>query len=118
MTPPTPDIELTLVSLEFENNSIIITLEWTVENGAFSSLSVVPQTEIVNLGPSSRQLVITYNTSCSVKVNLDTVSCLLNVIHGVIIVIVIDCGRPSVNMNASAIYNSTSFNARLILTVS
>ena len=32
------------------------------------------------------------------------------------VIIAIDCGRPSVNMNVNAMYNSTSFNARLILT--
>ena len=62
MTPPTPSIKLVLISQEFENNSVDLTLEWTVENGAFSRLSVVPQAEIMNLGPSSRQLVIFYNT--------------------------------------------------------
>lgn len=66
MTQPTPNIELTLVSQDFENNSIVLTLEWTVENGAFSRLSVVPQAEIMNLGPSSRQLAISYNTSYNV----------------------------------------------------
>ena len=30
--------------------------------------------------------------------------------------IAIDCGRPPVNMNINATYNSTSFNARLTLT--
>ena len=68
MTPPTPSIKLTLVSQEFENNSVDLTLEWTVENGAFRRLSVVPQAEIMNLRPSSRWLVIFYNTLYNVTV--------------------------------------------------
>ena len=40
-----------------------------MENGAFNSLSVTPQAlETVNFGPSSRQLMLSYNTSYSVSV--------------------------------------------------
>ena len=68
MIPPTPNIELNVVSVEFANETVIVALEWTVENGAFSSLIVLPHIlETVNVGPSSRQLVISYNTSYSVR---------------------------------------------------
>ena len=36
-------------------------MEWTVEIGAFSSLSVVPQVDTMNFGPSSTQLMLSYN---------------------------------------------------------
>ena len=58
-----------MVSEQFKNNSIVITVEWTVENGAFNSLSVTPQAlETVNFRPSSRQLMLSYNVSYSVSV--------------------------------------------------
>ena len=39
-----------------------------MENGAFNSLSVVPQAlETVNFGPSSRQLILSYNISYSIS---------------------------------------------------
>ena len=70
-----PNIELALISEEFKNDSIVLSLEWTVENGtgAFSGLNIVPQAGIMNLGPSSstrlyRQLVISYNTSYNISV--------------------------------------------------
>ena len=59
-TPPTPVIEVN-VSEQFENNSINVTVQWAVENGAFDSLSVVPQTETINIGASIRQMIISYN---------------------------------------------------------
>ena len=60
-----PNIELAVVSEELKSDHIVLTLEWISENGmsAFSELNVVPQAEIISLGPSSRQLVISYNTS-------------------------------------------------------
>ena len=65
----TPVIEVNVVSEQFEDNSIVISVEWTVENGRFNSLSVVPQAlETVNFGPSSRQLMLSYNVSYSVSV--------------------------------------------------
>ena len=68
ITPPTPVIEVNVVSEQFKNNSIVITVEWTVENGAFNSLSVVPQAlETVNFGPSSRQLMLSYSVSYSIN---------------------------------------------------
>ena len=33
-----------------------------------------------------------------------------------VITVVVDCGRPLVNVNVNAEYNSTSFNERLTLT--
>ena len=58
-----------MVSVEFENETVVVTLVWAVENGAFSGLSIVPQVDqIMNLGPSSRQLVISYNISYNVSV--------------------------------------------------
>ena len=65
---PIPNIEVNVVSVEFENETVVVTLVWTMENGALSGLSIVPQVEIVNLGPSSRQLVISYNSSYNVSV--------------------------------------------------
>ena len=67
ITAPVPVIEVTLTSVQFENETVVIALEWTVENGAFSSLNVVPQAEAVNLGPSSRQLMLSYNTSYNIS---------------------------------------------------
>ena len=67
VTPPIPVVEVTLTSVQFENETVVIALEWTVENGAFSSLNVVPQAEAVNLGPSSGQLVLYYNTSYNIS---------------------------------------------------
>ena len=40
--------------------TIIVTLEWSMENGTFRGLSVLPPVEIVNLGSSSRQAVVSY----------------------------------------------------------
>ena len=54
ITPPVPVVEVTVASVQFENETVVVALEWTVENGAFSSLIVVPQAEAVNLEPSSR----------------------------------------------------------------
>jgi hypothetical protein len=55
-------------SVQFENETVVVALEWTVENGAFSGLNVVPQAEAaVNLGPSSRQLRLSYNTSYNIS---------------------------------------------------
>ena len=65
---PTLNIEVNVVSVGCENETVVVTLVWTVENGAFSGLSIVPQVEIINLGPSRRQLVISYNTSYNVSV--------------------------------------------------
>ena len=64
-----PNIEVALISEDFKNDSIVLTLEWTVENGAFIGLNVVPQAEIMNLGSSNRtgQLVISYNTSYNIS---------------------------------------------------
>ena len=58
---------MTVTSIQFENESVVVTLEWTVENGAFMGLSVVPMAESVNFGPSSRQLMLSYNTSYNVS---------------------------------------------------
>ena len=65
MIPPIPDIELNVTSAQFENETVIVVLEWTVVNGSFHGLSIVPQVETVNLGPCSRQLVVSYNTRYS-----------------------------------------------------
>jgi hypothetical protein len=69
MTPPIPVIEVTVASdsVQFENETVVVVLEWTVENGSFSSLNVIPQAEAVNLGPSSRQLRLSYNTSYNIS---------------------------------------------------
>ena len=59
---------MTVGSIQFENESVVVTLEWTVENGAFMGLSVAPMAEsAVNLGPSSRQLMLTYDISYNVN---------------------------------------------------
>ena len=50
-----------MVSERFVNETTILTLQWTVENGAFSSLNIVPQVKITYLGPSSRELMLSYN---------------------------------------------------------
>ena len=62
-----PVIEVTVGSIQFENETVVVTLQWTVENGVFSGLSVIPQVEIMNLGPSSRQVMLFYNTSYNVS---------------------------------------------------
>ena len=68
VTPPIPTVEVTVRSEQFKNESVVVTLEWTVVNGAFMGLSVVPMAATVNLGPSSRQLMLSYNTSYNVTV--------------------------------------------------
>ena len=64
-----PNIELALISEDLKNDTIVLTLEWTVENGngTFSRLNVVPHAENMTLGPSSRQLVLSYNTLYNVS---------------------------------------------------
>ena len=62
-----PGIEVNVTSVQFENETVVIVLEWTVESGAFSGLSVVPRSEIMNLGSSSGQLVLFYNTPYNVS---------------------------------------------------
>ena len=62
ITPPIPVVQVNVVSELFNNNSIVITLEWTVENGTFNNLSVVPEAlESINIGASIRLLMISYN---------------------------------------------------------
>ena len=58
---------ITVGPVQFENETVVVVLEWTVENGAFMSLSVVPHAEIVSLGPSSRQVMLSYNTIYNVN---------------------------------------------------
>ena len=64
VTPPTP----VNITEQFENDTIIIMLEWTVEYGTFNSLSVTPQVETVSLGPCRRQLLLSYNTFYNVSI--------------------------------------------------
>lgn len=67
MIPPIPNIELNIASAQFANETVIVVLEWTVENGSFHDLIIAPQVETVNLGPSSRQVAVSYNTSYSIR---------------------------------------------------
>ena len=70
ITPPMPVVSLRVVirSEQFGNETVVVVLEWTVENGAFNRLNVVPQAETVDsLGPSSRQLMLSYNTSYNIS---------------------------------------------------
>ena len=67
ITAPVPVVEVTLTSVQFENETVVVALEWTVENGAFSSLNIIPQAEAVNFGPSSGQLMLSYNTSYNIS---------------------------------------------------
>ena len=65
---PAVNLRVAMGSEQFENKTVVVVLEWTVENGAFSRLNVVPQAETIqSLGPSSRQLMLSYNTSYNIS---------------------------------------------------
>ena len=57
------------MSEQFENETVIITLEWTVQNGAFHGISVDPQdlVDSVYTGPTTIQLIVSYNTLYNVS---------------------------------------------------
>ena len=58
---------MNVVSELFENDTIVVALEWTVENGPFNTLSIIPQAETVYLGSSSGQLMLSYNITYNVS---------------------------------------------------
>ena len=65
---PVVSLRVVIGSEQFGNETVVVVLEWTVENGAFNRLNVVPQAKTVeSLGPSSRQLMLSYNTSYNIS---------------------------------------------------
>ena len=56
------------ISEYFQINFVVITLEWTAENGVSYFVSVNPETAINYTGKSSTQLVLLYNIKYNVSV--------------------------------------------------
>ena len=62
--PPNTVVELNVQSEELRSENITVTLESTVENYV---ISIEPQVTIFYLGPTSVQLIISYNTLYNVS---------------------------------------------------
>ena len=57
------------VSVErYETDDVIVTVEWTPQEGVTYTTSISPLTSITITGNSSRQLIISYNTNYNFSV--------------------------------------------------
>ena len=63
------ELEITVLSEEFEEDGVIVTLEWTEINFAYSyNVSLYPKLEITSIGKASVQLKVPYNDLHNVSI--------------------------------------------------
>ena len=63
------ELEITIISEQFEKDGAIVTLEWTEENSLYSyNVSFSPQLEVMFIGRVRVQLKVPYNSLYNVSV--------------------------------------------------
>ena len=55
-------LTLNITSKQYEAKNVTVTVEWTQQEGAVYTVSVLPLVPMIFIGSASRQLTISYNT--------------------------------------------------------
>ena len=53
---------MNITSKQYEAKNVTVTVEWTQQEGAVYTVSVLPLVPMIFIGSASRQLTISYNT--------------------------------------------------------